>query len=152
MILAYSVIIYPHGQKAVWPLDGNVDYLGPKHLPLFVVAVVVLLFLCVPYTLILLLGQWLCRCKSQLISRMMFQVKPIMDAYYGPLKDKHRYWIGLLLLSRAIIHITQALIPNNNSTTLVLAIAIMTVGLLRCYFHLKSIDKYKNEYHTPPAL
>ena len=114
MILAYSVIIYPHGQKAVWSLDGNVDYLGPKHLPLFVVAVVVLFFLCVPYTLILLLGQWLCRCKSQLISRKMFRIKPIMDAYHGPLKDKHYYWVGFLLISRAVIHVSQALIPSHS--------------------------------------
>ena len=142
MILAYSVIIYPRGQKAVWSLD----YLGPKHLPLFVVAVVVLLFLCVPYTLILLLGQWLCRCKRQLISRMMFRIQPIMDAYYGPLKDKHCYWIGLLLLSR---HITQALIPNKNSTTLVLAIAIMTVGLLQLtgyvlgFYHSRYVSAFE---------
>ena len=27
-----------HGRKAVWSADGKLDYLGPEHAPLFVVA------------------------------------------------------------------------------------------------------------------
>ena len=86
-------------------MDGNIDYLGTKHLPLLIVAVGVLILLCVPYTLILLLGQWLIMSNNRFISCAMFRKKHIMDAYYGPLKDNHRYWVGVLLLSRAILQV-----------------------------------------------
>ena len=41
----------------MWSVDGNIVYLGPEHAPLFAVAVTVLVFLWLPYTLLLLLGQ-----------------------------------------------------------------------------------------------
>jgi len=40
------------GHKAVWSADGNMDYLGSKHAPLFAVAVATLLILWLPYTLL----------------------------------------------------------------------------------------------------
>ena len=131
LTMSYSIVVYPNDKRAVWSLDGNIDYLGPKHLPLFAVAVAVLFFLCLPYTLILLLGQWLCQCNNRHISHMMFRIKPFLDAYYGPLKDKHRYWIGLLLISRAMIHVVQAVIPNKNPSVIVLAVSITVVVLLQ---------------------
>ena len=131
LTMSYSIVMYPNDKRAVWSLDGNIDYLGPKHLPLFAVAVAVLFFLCLPYTLILLLGQWLCQCNNRHISHMMFRIKPFLDAYYGPLKDKHRYWIGLLLISRAMIHVVQAVVPNKNPSVIVLAVSITVVVLLQ---------------------
>ena len=50
---------YPAYNRSVWLYDANVDYLSGKHLPLFIVAVLVFLFLFLPYTLLLLFGQWL---------------------------------------------------------------------------------------------
>ena len=45
---------YPTYNKGVWLYDANIDHLSGKHIPLFVVAVLVLLFLFLPYTLLLL--------------------------------------------------------------------------------------------------
>ena len=50
---------YPTYNRMVWLYDGNVDYLSGKHIPVFVVAVLLFLFLFLPYTLLLLFGQWL---------------------------------------------------------------------------------------------
>ena len=101
--LSYTMVYTSHGSKAVWTADGNVDYLGPEHAPLFTIAVAVLLILWLPYTLLLFLGQWLYRCNTQLIIHMLMKIKPFLDGYYGPLKSKHRYWFGALLLVRAAI-------------------------------------------------
>ena len=65
--LSYTMVYTSHGPKAVWTADGNVDYLGPQHAPLFTTAVAVLLFLWLPYTLLLFLGQWLHMCNCQLV-------------------------------------------------------------------------------------
>ena len=45
--------------RMVWLHDANIDYLVGKHIPLFVVAMLVFLFLFLPYTLLLLFNQWL---------------------------------------------------------------------------------------------
>ena len=54
--LSFTMLSTAHGSKAVWSADGNLDYLGPEHAPLFVVAAATLLFLWLPYTLLLFLG------------------------------------------------------------------------------------------------
>ena len=43
--LSFTTLSTTHGSKAVWSADDNLDYLGPKHAPLFVVAAATLLFL-----------------------------------------------------------------------------------------------------------
>ena len=127
--LSYTMVYTSHGPKAVWTADGNVDYLGPQHAPLFATAVAVLLFLWLPYTLLLFLGQWLHKCNCQPVVRMLIKIKPFLDAHYGPLKSKHRYWFGALLLVRVTILLISALIPANRSSTVVLCISIIAVVL-----------------------
>ena len=84
---------YPTYSRMVWLYDANVDYLKGKHIPLFIVAVLFFLFLFLPYTLLLLFGQWL-----QAISHLRLfswvnsaRLKPFMDSYHAPYKAKHRY-------------------------------------------------------------
>ena len=127
--LSYTIVYTSHGPKAVWTADGNVDYLGPKHAPLFTTAVAVLLFLWLPYTLLLFLGQWLHRCNCRLVVNMLIKIKPFLDAHYGPVKSKHRYWFGALLLVRAVILLISALIPANRSSVVVLCVSVFAVVL-----------------------
>ena len=127
--LSYTIVYTSHGPKAVWTADGNVDYLGPEHAPLFATAVAALLFLWLPYTLPLFLGQWLHRCNCRLIIHMLMKIKPFLDAHYGPLKSKHRYWFGALLLVRAAILLVSALIPANRSSVVVLCISVISAVL-----------------------
>ena len=127
--LSYTIVYTSHGPKAVWTADGNVDYLGPKHAPLFTTAVSVLLFLWLPYTLLLFLGQWLHRCNCRLVVNMLIKIKPFLDAHYGHVKSKHRYWFGALLLVRATILLTSALIPANRSSAVVLCVSVFAVVL-----------------------
>ena len=82
--LSYTIMYTSHGPKAMWNSDGNVDYLGPKYAPLFATAMAVLLFLWLPYTLLLFLGQWLPRCNCRLVIRTLMKIKPFLDAHYGP--------------------------------------------------------------------
>ena len=127
--LSYTVVYTSYGHMLVWTADGNVDYLGPKHAPLFAVALSSLLFLWLPYTLLLFLGQWLHMCNCRLISHMLMKIKPFLDAHYGPLKGKHRYWFGALLLVRAVILLIQALVPADHGSTVVLCILVFAVVL-----------------------
>ena len=128
--LSFTRLSTIHGSKAVWSADGNVNYLGPEHAPLFVVAVATLLFLWLPYTFVLFVGQWLHRCNCRLITRMMMKIKPFLDAHYGPLKGNHRYWLGALLLVRAVILLISALIPANRANITVFSIVVCAIVLM----------------------
>ena len=133
--LSYTMLYSSQGHKAVWSADGNVDYLGPKHAPLFAVAVAVLIFLWLPYTLLLFLGQWLHRCNCRLMNHILMKMKPFLDVHYGSLKGKHRYWFGTLLLARAAILLMSALIPLNqlvivNFCVSVSATVLMFLGMI----------------------
>ena len=128
--LSFTTLSTTHGSKVVWSADGNLDYLGPEHAPLFAAAVATLLFLWLPYTLLLFLGQLLHRCNCRLITRMMMKIKPFLDAHYGPLKGNHRYWFGALLLVRAVILLISALIPANRANITVFTIAVCALLLM----------------------
>jgi hypothetical protein len=91
----------------VWSYDGNGDYLKGKHVPLFVVAVVLMVCVLLPYTVLLTFGQYLRsmptrrRCVLWCIRSTVFI--SIMDAYHAPYNKKLRYWTGLMLLTRCIL-------------------------------------------------
>ena len=127
--LSYIVVYTSHGHKAVWTADGNVDYLGSQHAPLFAMAAGILLFLWLPYTLALILGQWLRMCNCQLISHLLMKIKPFVDAHYGPLKSKHHYWFGALLLVRAVILLTQALVAADHASTVTVVFCILVSAI-----------------------
>ena len=128
--LSFTMLSTTHGSKAVWSADGNLDYLGPEHAPLFAVAAATLLFLWLPYTLLLFLGQWLHKCNCHLITRMLMKIKPFLDAHYGPLNGHHRYWFGALLLVRAVILLISALIPANRAIITVYSINVCALVLM----------------------
>ena len=96
--LSFTTLVYPGGHtRAVWLPDGNVPYLEGKHIPLFSVAVSILVFLSIPYTLLLLFAPCLQRNSGRVFLKWVAKMKPLFDAYCAPYKDKYRFWTGFLL-------------------------------------------------------
>ena len=130
-VLYVSYLEYPTYNRRVWLYDANVDYLSGKHIPLFLVAALVFLLLFLPYTLLLLFGQWL-----QAISHLRLfswvnsaRLKPFMDSYHAPYKAKHRYWPGLLLVLRCVLLLVFALNPQQDTSINLLVIQLGTAVL-----------------------
>ena len=134
-VLSYTILYTSQGQRLVWTTDGNIDYLGPEHAPLFVVAVAVLLFLWLPYTLILLFGKYLHKLNCHLISRYLLKLKPFLDANYAPFHDRHQYWFGVILVVKAVILFSSAIIPTSSGNIVVLSVALTTL-LLTYWGHM----------------
>ena len=125
---------YPTYNRMVWLYDANIDYLSGKHIPLFIVAVLVFLFLFLPYTLLLLIGQWL-----QAISHLRIflwvnntRLKPFLDSYHAPYKAKHRYWPGLLLVLRFVLLLVFAFNPQQDPSINLLVI-LVGAGMLHMW-------------------
>ena len=144
--LYVTYLEYPTYNRGVWLYDANIDYLRTKHIPLFVLAVLVFLFLFVPYTLLLLFGQWL-----QAISHLRFfawvksaRLKFFMDSYHAPYKARHRYWPGLLLVLRLVLLLVFALNLQQDRDINLLAILIGT-GTLQLWAWTSG-GVYKNSY------
>ena len=130
-VISFTFLDYPDDfRKTFWLYDGNISYLSPAHTPLFLVALIVFILLWLPYTVVLLLVQYL-RKKTHLRILCWFaKLKPLFDAYLGPFKDKHCYWVGVLLLVRVILLIISAVNPNNTPKVNLLAIGGTTLVLL----------------------
>ena len=97
---------------SVWSVDGNIKYNDTKHIFLILAALVCLTFLWLPYTLLLLLMQCLRKSSNSRLSRWITRYKPVFDAYYAPLNDKHHYWFGVLLLVDGLVLLQSALLAN----------------------------------------
>ena len=133
VVLSYTSLEYPNNsQIAVWLYDGNIRYLSGKHIPLFTAAMVCLIFLFLPYTMLLIFSQCL-QAKSQwkifscINSRY---VKPFLDAYHAPYTNKHRYWTGLMLLLRFVLFLISAVNALGDPSVNLLAIGSTCVTIL----------------------
>ena len=138
---------YPDGVRAtVWFYDGNIPYVRGKHIPLFLFALLALLVLFLPYTLVLFLGQWIQAKSNQTFFRWIanYRVKAVMDAYHGPYNDSHRYWTGFLLLLRCVLLLIFAFNALGDPSVNLLTIASSTLGLAVLTRHVGPV--YKSRY------
>ena len=121
---------YPQNTSyVVWYLDGNLHYCQHPHIYLFLAAMATLVFLWLPYTLLLLFIQPLRRVSHLRPLKWINKLAPVYDAYFSPSKDKHQYWFGTMLFVRGILLIvltvTSAANPELNIFILFLSIAFL---------------------------
>ena len=118
---------YPQNTSyVVWYLDGNLRYCHHPHIYLFITAMATLVFLWLPYTLLLLFIQPLRRVSHLRPLKWINKLAPVCDAYFSPLKDKHQYWFGTILLARGILLVLlTAANPEWNVFILFLVIAFL---------------------------
>ena len=130
-VFSSTVLVYPDRfPRRVWLYDGNVDYLAGKHIPLFITAMLFLIFISIPYTMALLCFQYLQKVSDLKLFFWVKELYPLFDAYVGPYKGKHRYWTGLLLLARAGLFVVYSVNTTHNPTVDLLTNVIATSVLL----------------------
>ena len=132
-----------HADKrtTVWSADGNLLYFGFPHILLFLAGLATLLFLWLPYTMLLFLLQWLRRLSYVKILKWVTRFHPVYDAYFAPLKHKHQYWFGVLLLVRGILLVTFASTFGISNSINLLILLILGIVLL---FYMTLVQPYKS--------
>uniref|UniRef100_A0A1X7UEH3 Right handed beta helix domain-containing protein n=1 Tax=Amphimedon queenslandica TaxID=400682 RepID=A0A1X7UEH3_AMPQE len=123
---------------SLWYEDPTVEYGKGKHAGLLAFAILVLITFVIPYTLFLLLGQLYEKYLSNFKIFKKFWChfkylcfKPIIDAYSGPMKDKYRFWPGLLLVARIPLLLSVTLVDSYiESESLLLCILLVVVASL----------------------
>ena len=117
-------------KTSVWEKDGNLQYLTGKHIPLFVLALAILILLIIPFTFVILSIQWLNRRTHYRVLCWVTKLKPFFDAFTGPLKDKHHYWVGVLLLVRCVILLIIFVYTSNGNDTALVTVTSSALVLL----------------------
>ena len=153
-VYASAKLEYPQNRKvSIWLKDANVPYLQSKHLVLTVVTSLVLVFLFLPYTLLLLLGHKLYHLSGKKYLRWLNRLKPLLDSYYAPYKINTRYWTGFLLLVRCALYIVFSfnslggthrsfLAINITFTALVLIVGVLHQGKIYKNFPVNILETY----------
>lgn len=148
MNLASFTTYYDNGEQRetkIWALDGNLICGHQPHIYLLLVVTICFAFLWMPYTLILLSMQWLRRVDHHGPLKILARYKPVYDAYYGPLRDKHHYWFGALLVAQGLLLVISSL-TLNQVPFINLLFLFGTVLVLVCY--LNHIKPYKQRLIT----
>ena len=140
-VASFVVLNYPnHVSEIVWQPDATVKYVRGKHVPLFMIAIIVLL-IGVSYTFLLFTWQWLQKYSEMKMLRWVknTKVSSFIDAYHAPYVPRKRYWTGLLLIARVVIY-TETAVNVSGEPTVNLFTVIVVVTFL---FLLKSNTIYK---------
>ena len=136
-------------QLTVWYEDPTLQYAKGKHLYLFSFALIVFALFCLPYTLFLLLiplfEKYLTKYK---LCSYWYKIKPVLDAYSGPMKDKYRFWPGLLLVARIPVLLAVTFAENLIQFRSLLLSILLTVlvaiwSLIYCFQRV-----YNNRLHN----
>ena len=128
--LSGAVLKYPgiNGieDRFVWLPDATIKYFSGKHVPLFIVAILILLAGIV-YTMILFFWQWIVGFK---IFNYSPKLSLFIQTYHRPYMPKLRYWTGLLLIARIILYIIFAANIKGDPKINLIAIGIVVVSIL----------------------
>jgi hypothetical protein len=122
----------------VWYEDPTVKYASGKHLALFLFALLVFIVFCIPYTLFLLLIPFVEKYLSKYrICSYWNKLKPIIDAYCGPMKDEYRFWPGVLVLARIPLLLAVSLVDSVVEShefllSILLSILVIIISLAYC--------------------
>jgi len=117
---------------------------GDSAIYLFTTAVVFLLVVVLPYTLVLVFVQSLQAKSEWKILSWVNKLKPLFDAYTGPYHDKYRFWTGFLLLVRSILFFIFAFntLGDPSLNLLVITLASLSLAVLFGVLH----PVYKKRY------
>ena len=147
-VLLFTKLKLPAGAtKTVWLHDGNVPYFQrADHIVLGIFSILVLVFLFLPFTLLLLFGQLLHKYSNWKVFSWINKLKPFLDAYHAPYKKETRYWTGLLLLVRCILFLQFAFNTSNNDSNinLIFIISFLAGLAVLSWTHSGIYDKLYN--------
>ena len=144
-IVDFSILTWDNqtvsSKSVVWSIDGKVNYTDPRHILLLVAGLATLLFFLLPYTMLLFLMQCLRKISHFWPLKWIMQFHPVYDAYFAPLKHKHQYWFGVLLLARVVLLTMFVSTFNVPQSVNILILFVVGTALL---LYMTLVQPYKN--------
>ena len=121
--LTLSNILTSHKNSSytAWYFDGNVKYFTGSHLVLCVVSLTVLVLFILPYLLFVSFASYLGSCQS-----LNYYLRPLIDAYNGPYKDRFRFWFGMRQWLMVALYVLYSIMRGSHPDVM-LAINILAI-------------------------
>ena len=93
---------------------------------------ILLLFLCVMYTILVFSWQWLLLYQDKIIFRWVRyqKLRHFLEPYHAPYTVKYRYWTGLLLFARVFLYLISFLNFSLDPRVDLMAIILIVGGLI----------------------
>ena len=123
-----------------WLYDGNVEYLHGKHGALYAAGVAMTIFYIFPLTAVLLFTPCLQMKSHWKVLVWVNKLKPFLDSYQAPFKDRYRFWTGALLLVRFVLY--SFVTVSTNSVANLLAVVMAVLFPLVCILGLGVYKKW----------
>ena len=116
--------------ETVWLPDGDIKYFKGKHIPLFLVALLLVIVTGI-YMILITTWQWIVYLPNLRVLKWTKnqKLKSFMEAYSAPYSHKHRYWTGILLIIRVML-ILISIITEGRGPTIPLSSIIFLLGVL----------------------
>ena len=92
-----------------WYFDGNIEYFTGSHLVLCVVSLTVLVLFILPYLLFVSFASYLGSCQS-----LNYYLRPLIDAYNGPYKDRYRFWFGMRQWLMVVLYVLYSIVRGGH--------------------------------------
>ena len=144
-VLSPGTLVYEDGSRqTVWLPDATITYFSGIHVPLFLVAIFILIF-GILFTTVVFLWQWLVRLPNKPIFAWIRNQKLqiFIETYNNPYTLRHRYWTGMLLLARVISYLIAAVNVSNDRYLALTSIIFIIVCIL-CLKGLTRGQVFKN--------
>ena len=119
-----------HTYQLIWTYDGSKEYLANKsHIGLFIFGLLVMILFIIPYTLLLSLTPYLMKLSHWRVFSWINRIKPLVDSYEAPFKDRYRFWTGAMLVYRIALVIVSTYF-SQQPTMILLMIIIVHAGIV----------------------
>ena len=137
-LFSYTFIYHLNSKKTevYWATDTGISLFGAKHLMLFIVCAILLLFVIIPINALLLFTKQFYR-----FSIVVKYLKPYLDAYQAPFKDNYQYFLGLDCFLRAVVYIVDHIFVQDDAT---IYISILTVYII----YISWFQPFKSRINT----
>ena len=141
-IMEFSILTWEDNSTVlVWSIDGNINYTDLYHILLLIAGLASLLFFLLPYTILLFLIQCFRKISHFWLLNWIMKFHPVFDAYFAPLKHKHHYWFGVLLLARVLL--LTVVISTFNISQSINILILFTVGTI-LLLYMALVRPYNN--------
>ena len=118
---------------AMWRTDPNQRYFHGLHVPMVIVACILLFTIVLPAPILLIFP------GITFSTRLGVKIKPVLDAFWAPFKTKFRFFIGLRLLLRMIPYAAAYLSPQPLN---ILLLGVFSVSLLFLQAVIQPFQRY----------
>ena len=118
---------------ALWRTDPNQRYFHGLHIPMVIVACILLFTIVIPAPILLMFP------GITFSTRLGVKIKPVLDAFWAPFKTKFRFFIGLRLLLRMIPYAAAYL---SSQPLNILLLGVFSVSLLFLQAMMQPFQRY----------